>query len=291
MDIANVEQYELWNGDSGRRWVADPDRRDVVLADAGAALMAAAGLRAGERVLDVGCGCGPMALTAARAVAPDGDVVGLDLSAPMLEVARRRAASAGVANVTFEQADVQVHPIGDGSFDVAISRFGTMFFADAVAAFANIRRALRPGGRLCIVTWQPPAANQWLTLPASVLMPDGSIDDLPRGPGMFAQSDRDAVTGVLEAAGYVAITVTPATIAVTLGDTAADAVDYLGETTPGRTMLEAIPEGGRAGAVDALRRMFAEHMTPQGVQLDAGILVTSASASGDTAVLLASKAL
>jgi 2-polyprenyl-3-methyl-5-hydroxy-6-metoxy-1,4-benzoquinol methylase len=123
MSIANAEQYDAWNGDSGRRWIADPDRRDRVIAPVAGALFDAARLAPGERVLDVGCGCGATTLAAARAIAPGGDVVGIDLSGPMLAVARRRAETDAVANAAFLQADAQTHAVDDAGFDVAISRF------------------------------------------------------------------------------------------------------------------------------------------------------------------------
>jgi len=151
-DIANTEQFDAWNGESGLRWIADPDRRDGVLQPVADALLEAAQLQGGERVLDVGCGCGATTLAAARAIAPNGEVVGADLSEPMIDVARRRAADAGVDNVAFVQADAQTHDFGAPTFDVVMSRFGTMFFADPAAAFANIASSMGPGGRLHIAT-------------------------------------------------------------------------------------------------------------------------------------------
>jgi SAM-dependent methyltransferase len=164
-EIANTDQYRAWNGDSGHRWVADADRRDSVLAPVADALLAAAHLTPGEGVVDIGCGCGATALSAARTVGPTGAVYGIDLSEPMLDVARRRAKASRLSNLTLVQGDVQTHRLPD-RFDAAISRFGTMFFADQIAALTNIRHGHRPGGRLCLATWQPLAANDWLTIRA-----------------------------------------------------------------------------------------------------------------------------
>jgi ubiquinone/menaquinone biosynthesis C-methylase UbiE len=147
--IANADQCAAWNGDSGRRWAEDPDQRDKVLAPVAEALFTAAGLAPGDAVLDIGCGCGATTLAAARAAGPAGSAFGIDLSEPMLDVARRRARDQAVTNAQFEQADAQTHALPASAFDVTISRFGTMFLADQVAAFTNIAAALRTGGRLC----------------------------------------------------------------------------------------------------------------------------------------------
>ena len=173
-NIANTDQYAAWNGESGQRWIADADRRDRIMTPIADALLDTARLGPGDHVLDIGCGCGATTLSAARAVAPTGEANGLDLSAPMLDVARRRADAAGLTNVHFEQADAQTHRLPGGAFDVTISRFGTMFFADPGAAFANLALALRPDGRLCIATWQPLEANDWLAIPGAALLNHGS---------------------------------------------------------------------------------------------------------------------
>lgn len=164
-EIANIDQYQAWNRDIGQRWVTDADRRDDILASVAEVLVAAAHLATGESVVDIGCGCGATTLASARAVGPAGAVYGIDLSEPMLGVARRRAEASGLANITLVQGDVQTHRF-PAHFEVAISRFGTMFFADQTTALANIRGGLRPGGRLCLATWQPLDANDWLTLDA-----------------------------------------------------------------------------------------------------------------------------
>ena len=137
MSLANQAQHDAWNGDSGHRWAADAQRRDEVLAPIADALFTAVELRVGEAVLDLGCGCGVTTIAAADAVAP-GVVVGIDLSEPMLALTRARA---GDRSITFVQADAQTHRFDPGRFDVAISRFGTMFFDDPVAAFANVGTA------------------------------------------------------------------------------------------------------------------------------------------------------
>jgi len=176
-----------------------------------AMLLDAAGLRAGQRVLDVGCGAGGTTRAAARLTAP-GEVTGVDLSAPMLELARASAQEAGLGNVAFHQDDVQVRRFGADRFDAVISRFGVMFFEDPVAAFTNLASATRPGGRLAFVCWQPLATNEWLTLPEAALaahVPPPDDFGTQDGPGMFAFADEARVRSVLAAAGWQEATVTP----------------------------------------------------------------------------------
>lgn len=135
-------------------WVREAHRADDTGGQFGDAMLDAAQLRAGDRVLDVGCGQGTDTLKAAQQVTPTGAAVGVDITAPLLDRARRRAAATSINNVQFVQGDAQVHPFEESAFDVVISRFGTMFFNDPTAAFANLNRAIRPGGRMAIVCWQ-----------------------------------------------------------------------------------------------------------------------------------------
>jgi SAM-dependent methyltransferase len=276
-EIANTDEYEAWNGDSGHRWVADADRRDHILAPVADALLAAAHLTPGEAVVDIGCGCGATTLAAAQAVGPAGSVYGIDLSEPMLGVARRRAETSGLSNITLVQGDVQTHRF-PARFDAAISRFGTMFFVDQTAALANIRRGLRPSGRLCIATWQPLEANNWLTIPGAALLRYSNIPDTETGgPGMFAQSDANSVTATLHAAGYADPQFEPVELTLALGADPNEAVDYLAGTGPGRAVLDSVPDDQRPAALDAVRAVLADHAEPGGVRLGAAIWIITAS--------------
>jgi ubiquinone/menaquinone biosynthesis C-methylase UbiE len=275
MTAANEAQRDAWNGDSGHRWVADADRRDRVLAPVAGELLTAAQLAPGEDVIDIGCGCGATTLAAARAVQP-GTVTGVDLSTPMLDVARQRARAD--ENVTFVQADAQTDDLARNTFDVAISRFGTMFFDDPVAAFTNIAVAIRPGGRLCLATWQPLAANEWLLVPGAALLRYGSLPDTSgTGPGMFAQSDPAAVTAVLERAGWRDVAVEPVTVRLRLGGDAEDATDYLADIGLARAVLDTLDEHDRDRAVADVTRALAAHATDDGVLLDAGMHIITAA--------------
>ena len=270
-------QHEAWNTDSGLRWARESDRRDRVLAPVAAALHAAAQLHTGERVLDVGCGCGATTLTAARSVAPDGTAAGIDVSVPMLDVARRRRDATGITNVTFITGDAQTHQFTD-PYDAVISRFGTMFFADQRAAFTNIASGLRSGGRLCLATWQRLAANEWLTIPRATLRRHGTVSAVDHtAPGMFGQSDPDAVTGDLVDTGFVDVDLHAVDLVLTVGADLDDGTDYLANLGMVRSVLETVPDHARPAALDAIRTALVEHTDDAGVHLGAAIWIVTAS--------------
>lgn len=202
--VANVEAERYWS-DRAATWLEDQDALEVFGGAPGEAAMDRLAPRPGERILDIGCGGGVTTVALGQRVAPGGTVLGLDIAPGMVAGARRRAEAAGCENATFTVGDAQVADLGDGAFQGAFSRFGIMFFADPVAAFANIRRCLAPGGRLSFCCWQPPMANEWMTVPTMVALgvlgmappqPD------PAAPGPFAFADPDFVRSVLEAAGF-----------------------------------------------------------------------------------------
>jgi SAM-dependent methyltransferase len=251
----------------------DPVAADRVMAPVADALFAAAGLVPGDAVIDVGCGCGATTLRAADEVAPDGSVYGIDVTEPMLAIAQRRLDSSGLTNVTLVQGDAQAHAF-PSPFDVAISRFGTMFFYNPVAAFANIGRGLRPGGRVCFATWQPLEANDWLAVPGAALLRWITIPDVSEGvPGMFAQSDADTITAVLREAGYRDIEVNPIRVMLPLGPNPDEAVERLVDTGVGRAVLGAVAERDRPAALTAVRAALGGHADAQGVRLGAAIWI------------------
>ena len=276
MADANALQREQWNGDSGSRWVADADRRDAVLSPVADALLTAACIEPGESVLDVGCGCGATSIAAARRAGADGTVHGIDLSEPMLAVARRRADDAGLTAVRFTAADAQTHPLGGSGHDAAISRFGTMFFDDPVAAFTNIRLGVRRGGRIVIATWQPLDRNDWLTVPGAALLRYGTLPDKPPdGPGMFAQADPDHVRSTLTLAGWAGVDSRGVTATLRLGALPADATDYLAHSGVGRAVLDTVAAADRPLALADVMDALAPHTTDDGVHLDAAIWITT----------------
>jgi len=282
MSIANTDQAERWNsGEDLAHWLDNQARYDRMNEPFTALILDAAALRPGAQVLDVGCGCGGTTLAAARLIAP-GQGVGVDLSGPMLARARARAEAAGLGNAVFQQGDAQVHPFGPARFDTVISRFGTMFFADPVAAFANVRSAVRPGGRLIFVCWQPLAANQWLLVPGAALaehLPPpgfGSGD----GPGMFAFADPDRVRPILAAAGWrdIEITSEPRSILVGGGGSVDDAVEFLRTGSMGRMMLAGADADTVDRAVASVRAALTPYADAEGVHLDAGVWLVQAAA-------------
>jgi SAM-dependent methyltransferase len=209
--FANVEQAEFWS-EMAPTWLALEDQLQQVGGPPGELAMDRLGLRPGQRVVDLGCGSGRTTLELAARVGSAGEVVGADISAEMLARGRERAARLGAGNVEFVHADVQVHNFGEARFDAAYSRFGVMFFADPVAAFANVRRALRPGGTLSFVCWQTVSDNEWMLLPGmAVAEVTGSLPPRsgPGEPGPFSLSDPARTRALLAAAGLASIAITP----------------------------------------------------------------------------------
>lgn len=273
----NSSQAASWNGPNGEVWVTMQDSLDRELAPLGEAAIEALGPRPGERILDIGCGCGTTTLALARVVGASGEALGLDISAPMLALARRRAADAGLAQARFVEADAQVHRLEPAAYDALYSRFGVMLFADPVAAFANIARALKPGGRLAFVCWRGPQENPSMSLPlaaAAHLLPPMPPAD-PLAPGPFAFADRERVLRILAQAGFA--------------DAAAQAVDRqispggLDESVALYTQIGPVGRALRANprpaeAVSAaVREALLPFVTPLGVRLDAGVWLVTAT--------------
>ncbi|WP_286928547.1 MULTISPECIES: class I SAM-dependent methyltransferase [Aeromicrobium] len=274
----NRTQAESWDGPGGEYWAAHADRFDRAVADYQERFEAAVAVRRGERVLDVGCGGGLTTRRAARA-SVDGEALGVDLSSQLLDVARARAEDEGLDNVRFLRADAQVHPFEPGHHDVVVSRTGAMFFGDPVAAFANLRHATRPGGRMVLMTWQPPDRNEWIRGTLGVLGgPPGPTADLD-APGMFSLSRPERIRDVLEAAGWTQVQVDGVEGQEWFGADVADALGFLRGLFA--WLLDELPEDERDAAVERLRESLAAHAAPGGVQFASAVWLISARKETD----------
>lgn len=273
----NAEMAKAWDGEEGAYWAAHAERFDQVIAPYYAHFQGLVGVAPGERVLDIGCGNGRSTVDAARAAGPGGAATGADLSGAMLEVARGRAKAEGVVNATFVQADAQVHPFGPAAYDVAISRFGVMFFADPEAAFANLSGALRAGGRMCFLAWQDLARNEWVAAMRAALAAGRDLPAPPPGaPGPFSLADPAQLTAILGAAGLKDVTLTDVRepfVAAADAEAAFSFVSSLGMT---RALLAELDDDERRSALGRLRAVIDAHVTPGGVTFESAAWLVSA---------------
>lgn len=279
MKQVNEAQREYWNGGGGERWVAEAERYDMLNQRFGRRLVEVLAAQPGERVLDIGCGNGALALEVAKHVGLDGAVVGLDISEPMLGVARERAHAAGAGNVTFEQGDAQVHSLPPASFHAVTSRFGVMFFEDPVAAFANLASATRPAGRLVFACWQDLVQNEWIMVPAAAAIAHVPFPDMgePGAPGPFALADRDRLEAVLSDAGWTGITIDAAEEPMRLGTSVEDAMSFLRTSDIAQRLLADADETAAAAALDAIEKAIEPHAGPDGVELTGRAWIVQAS--------------
>ena len=267
----NADQADFWNGPGGETWTTQRDRFNAMLGSIGDEAIARARPQPGEHVLDVGCGTGHTTSDLARRVAPGGSVMGLDISALMLQGARRFNAGHDVP-VHFHAADAQTHDFDDHAFDLIFSRFGVMFFEDRVAAFANLYRTLKPGGRLAFACWQPVARNAWVHVPGEIVarhIPlDGPGKD-PSVPGPFAFGAQDRIGEILGAAGFRDLAIEGHETLVLMGgggsvEAAVHAVTHQGPLSP--TIHDA-PDEVQARIRGDLTAALADHAHDDGVRL------------------------
>jgi SAM-dependent methyltransferase len=274
----NAAQAEYWNKVAGPRWRDRQQEQDLVLRPVSDRLIAAADAKPGERVIDVGCGCGATTIDFAARVMPGGEVLGLDISEPMLARARERAPSALPAR--FVLADATVYDFEPGWADLTASRFGVMFFADPARSFANLRKGMKSGGRLAFACWREAKQNPFFVVPLREAkkhappLPETNPDD----PGPFAFADDARVRRVLTAAGFADIVVTPQDldldIAIGRGlDAAVAGALSIGPTS---RILDGQPEAVRAAAAADIRKALAERAHGDSVPLGAAIWIVTA---------------
>lgn len=276
-EAANREQAEYWNAQVGETWATRQEQLDRQLEPLGAMAMDALAPAAGERLLDIGCGAGQTTLALAGRVGPGGSVLGVDISAPLLEVARRRLRD--TPSTEFLEADAQTQAFGPGAFDGVYSRFGVMFFADPAAAFANIHTALKPGARLAFVCWRPLKENGWMTIPlsaalkhveASPAMPD------PLAPGPFAFADPERVRVILTGAGFTDVAIEPRDVMIG-GNDLDQSVDLSMRVGPLSRLLKEHPDA-RDAVVGSLRETLGTHLGPDGVRMPGAVWIVTAKA-------------
>ena len=263
MKEQNAYPVADWNGQSGEYWVANQARLDAMMAVFGQAAIEAAAPATGERVLDVGCGAGASTLDLAARVGAGGHVLGVDISEPL--ISRARALTPQDTPALFQVADASSTELPEGAFDILFSRFGVMFFDDPTAAFANMRRALKPGARVAFVCWRGMAENDWVRLPMGAIkgiVPPITPSD-PEAPGPFSFGDRERVARILTAAGFTDVTITPFDASIPFGEGGTrdaaidDAVKMAFEGGPLSLVLADQPDDIRARASTAVRTAFA----------------------------------
>jgi SAM-dependent methyltransferase len=280
---ANTDMSEFWNGAGGDKWLHFQETIDASLLTFGREVMAAAGISPGERVLDVGCGCGDASFDLARLVGSGGRVLGVDISEPILARARARAMSVQEKNVTFERGDAQLHGFDAASFDLVFSRFGVMFFDDPVGAFQNLRAALRPGGRAAFICWRPAKDNEWVTKSLEVVSRHVALLDPPgpEDPGPMSFGDPERVTRILTASGFSTIEINSFDTPFTIGRNLDEAVAFLTQMGPASGAI------AQSGASDMLKATIAADLcealapydTGAGVAMDAATWIVTAQKS------------
>ena len=273
----NADQITYWNTRAGETWAAMQKRIDAQVGPLGLKGIEQLALSEGESVLDIGCGCGATTFELARRVGAPGQVTAVDISKPMLDVARRAANEAHVRNVTFLEADAQTRAFTPGSFDALFSRFGVMFFSDPVAAFKNLLAALKPeSGRLAFVCWRPLKENPWMATPLKAAMqhlpPQPPAD--PLAPGPFAFADAERVKGILIQAGFRDVAIMAHDQEVELG-TLQDAAEHCTRVGPLARLLAENPEVV-APVKETLRSTLRDYENHGAVKMDAGVWIVSA---------------
>lgn len=275
MSESNIAQADYWASTAGTQWIMREALMDTLLSQVLARLLHHAALRPGEAVLDIGCGTGASCLAAAAAVGPSGHVTGLDIAAQLLDRTRDRVAAAGLANTSFVLADAQTHAFAKGSVDVMISRFGVMFFEDPTAAFTNMAKALKPGGRLVFAAWAQAALVPWFSIPvgAAVARLGRPAPSDPNAPGPLAFQDASRVTAMMAAAGLQNPRCLSETVPLTPSGAFDDVVAFSAHIGPAaRIMAEFSGTEADGAAIEAaVKTEFAAFKTDQGLRIPCGI--------------------
>jgi len=281
MAIANTEMAAAWDGPEGDHWTEHAERYESVGPAFWDALAAAINIQPHDDVLDLGCGTGRSTRDVAR-LAKAGSVLGVDLSRRMLDRARATAQTEGLTNVRFQHADAQVHPFERNAFDVVISNFGAMFFADPVAAFTNLAGAMRPGGRLGLLAWRQLSDNEWLMAIRAALIAGRDLPTTPPvgAPGPFGLADETHTRTVLGSAGLLDVVIERIDAPMRFGHDAKDAFEFLSTLGITRGLLQDLDPDTAASATDQLRRTIAEHEDNNGVTFGGSAWIVTARSRG-----------
>lgn len=275
----NADQLAFWNGPGGHTWVERQEHTDITLAPVTEALLAFAAPHTGERVLDVGCGCGATTLEFARAVGPAGRVAALDISGPMLAEGQARAKTAGITNVAWQQADPAIAALDE--YDLLTSAFGVMFFGDPVGAFANMLSAASPGARMAFVCWRPLAENPWMEVPMNAVsrhLPPRPKPN-PQAPGMFAFADPERISEILTAAGWAAprLEKLDLDLDIAAGRGLEEAVDQSTKIGAVNSWLRNQPAEVVSAAIASVREALAAHLDGASVRLPGAMWLVSSA--------------
>ena len=273
----NAEQAEDWNGASGREFIEQRERHERMLGRLTARLLAAAQIQEGQNVLDVGCGCGDTTILAARA-AGRGRALGADFSRIQIAEARRLAAAAGVINARFEVADVQMHPFAAGVFDVVLSKFGVMFFDDPAAAFANLKKALRRGGRLAILCWRTREENPIFTTGFAGTAAALGLREPPGPSAAFSLAGTGRVSALLSGAGFASIEFAKADEPMLVGRDVADVLEYECASPAASEILTGLSPAQAAELTRQVRDSYLAYASPGGVVMPAATWLVTAQA-------------
>lgn len=281
-DGPNADQIEFWNGEGGQKFIKYQNALDEMLEPFGNETISRLGIKSGEVVLDIGCGCGATTLEIARRVGAKGEAVGVDISEPMLARAEDAAAHAELTNIFFERADVETGVLHRDSFDAAFSRFGIMFFETPETALTNVGKMLHDKGRIGFACWQPLEKNPWIAMQIEVVMP--LIDEPPaplgpEDPGPFSFADPDRVRRILTTAGFGDIQIESYAPEIVIGAThdLDDAAEFALDMGPASRLLADASAEVKAKSLEGVKEAFGRFHTDKGVVLESAAWIVTAS--------------